>query len=61
ETFDSGLKTGFSWGSKDCGDAQAQTQTNYPSQSVTELVSALETSVVVELGVGWQASTLGYK
>jgi hypothetical protein len=55
ETFDSGLETGFSWGSKDRGDAQAQTQTNHPSQSVTKLVSALETSVVIELGIGWQA------
>jgi hypothetical protein len=55
EAFDGGLETGFPGGSKDGGDSQAQTQTDHPSQSVAELVSALETSVVIELGVSWQS------
>jgi len=55
EAFDGSLETGFSGGSKDGGDSQAQTQTDHPSQSVAKLVSALETSVVIELGKGWQS------
>jgi hypothetical protein len=58
EAFDGSLETGFSWRSKDGGDAQAQTQADYPSQSITELVSTLKTSVVIELGIGWQAEDL---
>ncbi|MGH8649483.1 MAG: hypothetical protein ACREUP_09285, partial [Burkholderiales bacterium] len=58
EAFDGGLEPGFSGGSKDGGDSQAQTQTDYPSQSVPELVSTLETSVVIELGIGWQPKGL---
>jgi hypothetical protein len=54
EAFDGSLETGFSGRSKDRGDSQAQTQTDHPSQSVAELVSALETSVVIELGIPWQ-------
>ena len=58
EAFDGGLEPGFSGRSKDGGDSQAQTQTDHPSQSVAELVSTLETSVVIELGIGWQPKDL---
>jgi hypothetical protein len=53
--FDGSLETGFSGRSKDRGTPQAQTEKNQPSQSVAELVSALEASVVIELGVSRQA------
>jgi hypothetical protein len=58
EAFDGSLEAGFSGGSKDGTDSQAQTQTDYPSQSVAELVRSLETSVVIELGIGWQPKEL---
>jgi hypothetical protein len=58
EAFDSSLETCFSRRSKNGGDAQAQTQPDHPSQGVAELVSTLETSVVIELGIGWQTEEL---
>jgi hypothetical protein len=58
KAFDGGLETGFSGRSKDSGDSQAQTQTDHPSQSIAELVRALEASVVIELGIAWQAKDL---
>src|SRR4029434_678939 len=54
EAFDGGLKTGFSWRSKDCGDSQAQTQADHAPQGVAKLMGSLETSVVIELSIGWQ-------
>src|SRR5262245_14177612 len=58
EAFDGGLEPGFSGRSKDGGDSQAQTQADHPSESVAELMSALKTSVVIELGIGWQPKNL---
>jgi hypothetical protein len=58
EAFDGSLETCLSGRSKDGGDSQAQTQSDHPPQSVAELVSALKTSIVIELGIGWQPKDL---
>ena len=58
EAFDSGLEAGFPWRSKDCGHSQAQAKADDSSNGVLKLVSALETSVVVKLGIGWQPKGL---
>jgi hypothetical protein len=55
ETFDSGLKTGISGGAKTGGDAQLKHRRITLHQSVTELVSALETECRGRIGVSWQA------
>ena len=55
KAFDRSLEPGFSWRSKDRGYSQAQAKPNNASDGVPELVSALETGVVIKLSIGRQS------
>jgi len=55
KAFDRSLEPGFSWRSKDRGYSQAQAKSNDASDGIPKLVSALETGVVIKLGIGRQS------
>ena len=55
KAFHRSLEPGFSWRSKDRGYSQAQAKSNDASDGIPKLVSALETGVVIKLGIGRQS------
>jgi len=55
ETFDGGLKAGFTWGHKDRDDGKTEAETDDTSDAVGMLLRPEKAVVVVELGIAGQA------